>query len=270
MPETDLLFAGAIPDVYDTYLVPMIFAPYAEDLAQRAAGMVPAPVLETAAGTGAVTRALAPLLAGDCRYVVTDLNQPMLDHARSRQPADARIGWRQADAMRLPFEDASFDVVCCQFGAMFLPDRIAGYREALRVLRPGGRFVFNVWDRIEENVFTDVVVAAMAEVFPDNPPDFLRRLPHGYHAVERIRADLAAAGFGSAEIETLERESVAATPELAAIALCQGTPMRGEIEARAGASLAEATGHAADALAATFGPGPIRGKIQAHVVTASR
>jgi SAM-dependent methyltransferase len=270
MPESDLRFAGAIPEVYDTCLVPMIFAPYAEDLAQRIAGASPVAVLETAAGTGALTRALAPLLAGDCRYVVTDLNQPMLEYARGRQPADPRLAWQQADAMRLPFEDAAFDIVCCQFGAMFLPDRVAGYGEARRALRPGGRLVFNVWDRIEENVFTDVAAAAVAAVFPDDPPDFFRRLPHGYHAVERIRADIAAAGFAAVEIETVERESVAATPELAAIALCQGTPLRSEIEARGGPSLEQTTRRAAQALAASFGPGPIRGKIQAHVVTASR
>jgi SAM-dependent methyltransferase len=270
MPETDLLFAGAIPELYDTCLVPMIFAPYAGDLAQRVARAEPAAVLETAAGTGALTRALAPLLPADASYTVTDLNQPMLDHARSRQPPDARIAWRQADAMHLPFPDASFDAVCCQFGAMFLPDRVAGYRETRRVLRPGGRFLFNVWDRIGENVFTDVAVEAVARLFPDDPPDFFHRLPHGYHDVRRIRADVGQAGFSSVEIETLERESVAATPGLAAIALCQGTPMRGEIESRRGASLEEATRHAGRALAATFGPGPIRGKIQAHVVTAVR
>ncbi len=268
MPESDRRFAGAIPEVYDSCAVPIFFAGYAEDLARRVARGAPTAVLETAAGTGALTRALAPLLGGSCAYVVTDLNQPMLDRAHGRQPADARISWRQADAMQLPFDDARFDAVCCQFGAMFLPDRVAGYAEARRVLRRGGRFVFNVWDRVAENVFTDVVVAAVAELFPGNPPDFLRRLPHGYHAVERIRADLAAAGFAPVEIETLARESVAATPELAAFALCQGTPMRTEIEARGGASLEEATAHAARALAARFGPGPIRGKMQAHVVEA--
>lgn len=268
MPATDRAFSGAIPDIYDGLLVPMIFEPYAEDLAERVAGARPAAVLETAAGTGAVTRALAPRLAAEARYTVTDLNQPMLDRARSRQPAGARLEWRQADAMALPFADASFDVVCCQFGAMFLPDRVAGFREARRVLRPGGRLVFNVWDRLEENVFTDVAVAGVAELFPDDPPDFFRRLPHGYHDVARIRADLAAAGLGAVEIETLERESVAASPAIAAAGLCQGTPMRGEIEARG--SLEEATRRAEQALAAAFGPGPIRGKLQAHVVTAVR
>jgi SAM-dependent methyltransferase len=270
MPETDRVFAGAIPEIYDSLLVPLIFAPFADDLARRVARTGPAAVLETAAGTGAVTRALAPLLPEDCRYTVTDLNPAMLDRARSRQPADPRIAWTQADMLRLPFADASFDVACCQFGVMFLPDRRAGYRETLRTLRPGGRFVFNVWDRIEENVFTEVVVAAGAAVFPDDPPDFFARIPHGYHEVEQIRADVAAAGFASVEIETVARESVADDPERAAVALCQGTPMRSEIEARNGALLDEVTRRAGAALASRFGPGPIAGKIQAHVVTAVR
>src|SRR5689334_12263185 len=143
MLETDKLFAGSIPENYDRYMVPLIFEPYAADLAQRAAAFSPQAVLEIAAGTGVVTRALAPKLSPGANYVATDLNQPMLDHAASRQARDRRITWRQADAMALPFEDGTFDLVCCQFGVMFFPDRVAAYREAKRVLKPGGHFLFN-------------------------------------------------------------------------------------------------------------------------------
>ncbi len=149
MLETDKLFTGSIPENYDRYMVPLIFAPFAVDLAQRAASLSPGAVLEIAAGTGVVTRALAPKLSSDARYIVTDLNQSMLDYAASQQGFDDRLEWRQADALKLPFENAAFDLVLCQFGAMFFPDRIAGYREAKRVLKPGGRFLFNVWDRLE-------------------------------------------------------------------------------------------------------------------------
>src|SRR4051812_17398795 len=145
MPETDKVFAGSIPENYDRYMVPLIFQSFADDLARRVAALAPLAVLETAAGSGAVTRALTAKLGPQASYVVTDLNQPMLDYAASRQPADDRVRWRQADALALPFDDESFDVVCCQFGAMFFPDREAGYREAGRVLKPGGHFVFNVW-----------------------------------------------------------------------------------------------------------------------------
>src|SRR5215475_342897 len=167
MLETDKVFAGSIPENYDRYMVPLIFEPYAADIGRRAASLSPSAVLETAAGSGVVTRALAPRLPQGASYVVTDLNQPMVDHAASRQPPDTRIEWRQADALALPFRDAAFDLVCCQFGAMFFPDRISGYREARRVLKPGGHFLFNVWDRIEENVFADDVTNALAKIFSE-------------------------------------------------------------------------------------------------------
>lgn len=138
MSETDRVFTGEIPIFYDRYLGPQIFADYAEDLARRAAALRPARVLETAAGTGIVTRALAGSLATEAEITATDLNQAMLDFAAA-QPGLERVTWQQADAQRLPFDDRSFDAVLCQFGVMFFPDRLAGYREARRVLRPGGR-----------------------------------------------------------------------------------------------------------------------------------
>src|ERR1051326_3013605 len=165
MSETDKVFAGSVPENYDRYMVPLIFEPYAADMARRAAALSPGSVLEIAAGSGVVTRALAPKLPHDASYTVTDLNQPMVDYARSRQPPDTRINWRQADALALPFEDATFDLVCCQFGAMFFSNRTSGYREARRVLKPGGHFLFNVWDRIGENVFADDVTKALAKMF---------------------------------------------------------------------------------------------------------
>src|SRR5579864_5424914 len=180
-------------------------------------------MLETDTGTGVFTRALAPKLSRGASYVVTDLNQPMLDYAASRQAPDGRITWRQADAMALPFENAAFDLVCCQFGAMFFPDRAAAYREAKRVLKPGGHFLFNVWDRIEENVFADNVTNALAKIFPNDPPRFLARTPHGYHDTTLIRSELEDAGFSRVVIETRAEQSRAPSPRVPAIAYCQGT-----------------------------------------------
>jgi ubiquinone/menaquinone biosynthesis C-methylase UbiE len=237
MVATDKLFAGSIPEIYDRLLVPLIFEPYALDLAGRLAEARPRDVLETAAGTGVLTRALAARLPAQARIVASDLNQPMLDRARARQPGDGRIEWRQADALALPFADGSFDALACQFGAMFFPDKVQGYGEARRVLKPGGRFLFNVWDRIAENEFADVVMEALAALFPHNPPRFMARVPHGYHDVDRIRAELAAAGFADIAVEAVDARSKAASPRDPAVAYCQGTPLRNEIEVRDAARL---------------------------------
>src|SRR3954447_737702 len=220
MAATDKLFAGSIPELYDRFLVPLIFQPYARDLAGRVAGVQPRDVLETAAGTGVLTRAMLATLPAHARITATDLNQPMLDHA-ARDPGAGRVTWRQADALALPFEDQRFDVVACQFGAMFFPDKVEGYREARRVLKAGGSFMFNVWDRIEDNEFADVVIDTLATIYPQDPPRFLARTPHGYHDVAKLRDDLEAAGFASIAIVTRGEISKAASARDPAIAYCQ-------------------------------------------------
>ena len=269
MLEADKVFAGSVPENYDRHMVPLIFEPYAADIARRAASLSPNAVLETAAGTGIVTRALAPTLSQGASYTVTDLNQPMLDYAASRQPSDSRITWRQADALALPFENAAFDLVCCQFGAMFFPDRTSGYREARRVLKPGGHFLFNVWDRIEENVFANDVTNALAKIFPNDPPRNLARTPHGYHDPALIRSELENAGFSHVVIETRAEQSRASSPRIPSVAYCQGTLLRNEIEAREAGKLEAATDHAASVIASKHGSGEVAAKIQAHVIVAT-
>ena len=269
MASTDSQFSGSVPEFYDTYMVPLIFEQYAADMARRVAELAPKTVLETAAGSGVVTRTLAPLLRRDATYCVTDLNQPMLDHAAKRQGPDGRMTWLQADALNLPLEDQSFDVVCCQFGAMFFPDRVAGYREAERVLEPGGHFIFNVWDQISENVFADVITKTAASFFPNDPPMFLARTPHGYHDTRLIRQELEKAGFADIAIATIAGMSTAPSAKHVAIAYCKGTPLRFEIEARNAALLDEVTDRSATAIAEQFGQGSVSGKIQAHVIVAT-
>lgn len=269
MVATDKLFAGSIPELYDRYLVPLIFEAYASDLATRIAGAMPSDVLETAAGTGVLTSAMVARLPPATRIVSTDLNQPMLDYAAAKPPLQGRVTWQQADALALPFEAATFDVVTCQFGAMFFPDKVKGYSEARRVLRPGGRFLFNVWDRISDNHFADVVTDALAKLFPQDPPLFMARTPHGYHDVARIREELSAGGFKHVSVETVDHVSRAASARDVAIAYCQGTPLRNEIVARDASRLEEATNVATAALAERFGGGAIEGPIRAHVIVAS-
>ncbi len=269
-PDSDKVFAGSIPKLYETHLVPLIFEPYAADLAGRLGSRRLARVLEVAAGTGVVTRALAATLPASAAIVATDLNQAMLDQAAATGTARA-VEWRQADAMRLPFDDGSFDAVVCQFGVMFFPDKPTAFAEARRVLGPGGVLLFNVWDRIEENEFAQVVTAALEPVFPADPPRFLARTPHGYHDRRAIERDLANGGFaGPVRFDTVAARSRAASPRIPALAYCQGTPLRNEIEARDAARLGEATDVAAEAIARRFGRGSVDGKIQAHIVMVER
>jgi ubiquinone/menaquinone biosynthesis C-methylase UbiE len=268
--SSDTAFSGSIPEIYDRLLVPLIFEPYARDLVKRAEKLRPRSVLEIAAGTGVVTRAMAARLPAGTRYVATDLNPPMLDYASAKHQPGSHIEWRQADALSLPFADNTFDVLVCQFGAMFFPDKVRAYSEARRVLQPGGHFIFNVWDRIADNEFADVVTEALAARFPSDPPRFMARIPHGYHDVAQIRADLNAAGFTEVTIEAIEKSSRASTARLPAIAYCQGTPLRTEIEARDPAGLQAATDHAAEVLTQRFGTGAVEGRISAVVVTATQ
>jgi ubiquinone/menaquinone biosynthesis C-methylase UbiE len=267
--HSDKLFTGSIPEVYEKYLVPLIFEHYARDLATRVSEKPVSKVLEIAAGTGVVTRAVADILGEDVSIIATDLNKAMLDHGASVRD-DKNVAWQEADALALPFEDASFDAVLCQFGVMFFPDRIQAYSEALRVLKPGGRFIFNVWDEISENEFADTVTASLALVFPDNPPQFLPRAPHGYADIDKIASELEKSGFVQLPcVETVSARSIAAGPAIPAIAYCQGTPLRNEIENLNASLLQHATETATAALAERFGEGSVDGKIQGHVVTIS-
>ena len=267
MAGSDKVFAGSIPKLYETHLVPLIFEPYAADLAKRLSGKRLARVLEIAAGTGVVTRAMVAALPDSVAITATDLNQAMLDQASAvgtRRPVE----WRQADAMQLPFPDGAFDALVCQFGVMFFPDKPGAFAEARRVLKPGGLFLFNAWDRIGENEFADTVTSALQSLFPEDPPRFLARTPHGYHDRSTIQRDLAGGGFkNAARIDTIAARSRATSPRIPALAYCQGTPLRNEIEARDAARLGEATDVAARAVARRFGQGAVDGKIQAHVVT---
>jgi ubiquinone/menaquinone biosynthesis C-methylase UbiE len=267
-PQSDKNFGNSIAKFYDEYFVPLIFEPYAEDLARRLAARRLARVLEIAAGTGVVTRRLASLLPDDVSIVATDLNQPMLELAAEVGTA-RHVEWRQADAMQLPFEDGSFDALVCQFGVMFFPDKAKAFAEARRVLKSGGVLLFNVWDRIEENEFADVITTALESVFPDDPPRFMARTPHGYHDIATIQQDLRGGGFvGTPSVDTLAARSIAASARIPAVAYCQGSPLRNEIEARDKTKLDEATDVAEDAIARRFGHGQVDGKIQAHVVMA--
>ena len=266
----DRAFVDAIPEVYDRQLVPLIFESYAADLVRRAASALPTRVLEIAAGTGVLTRHLAADLPDTTSIVATDLNAPMLERAAAigtQRP----VQWQLADALKLPFEDGSFDAVVCQFGVMFFPDKARAYSEVHRVLRPQGRFLFNVWDRIEENEFSQVTELALEALFPRDPPRFFSRTPHGYCDSAIIQRHLAEGGFThTAEVSMVTARSRAESAAVAAAALCLGTPLRNEIEARDASRLDAATDWATKAIARRFGNGAVDGKLQAIVFSVAR
>jgi SAM-dependent methyltransferase len=261
--EASRVWVEDMSAAYDEYLVPAVFRPYADDLASRVARYRPRVVLELAAGTGVLTKAMAAALPG-VRITATDLNVAMVDIG-SRQVPSAT--WRQADAMRLPFDDACADLVACQFGVMFFPERPTAYAEVARVLRPGGQFLFSSWGPLVAHDVEATVMAALAESSPDDPPSFLARVPHGYHDVDRITADLTAAGFGGLHVETVELDCTASSAAHLARGYCRGTPLRAEIEARG--DLDATTAAVTTALESRFGPGRVLGRMAAVVVSAA-
>ncbi|WP_028104349.1 class I SAM-dependent methyltransferase [Pseudoduganella violaceinigra] len=262
----DSSFTGSIPETYERAMVPLLFAPYAIDMARRAARNKPQRVLEIAAGTGAVTRRLIQEIPG-AHILATDLNSAMLEQAR-KAVHSPHVEWREADGQQLPFPDASFDAVICQFGIMFFPDKARGFSEARRVLKPGGRYYFSVWGGISHNDFSATINHALAKVFPDDPPRFLARVPYGWHDVDVILDELKRGGWSSGVThEVVKATSRADSAALTATALCQGSPLRADIEARDPARLQEATDAAIAALTEKYGSGAIEGGMQAIVFT---
>lgn len=266
MAISDTVFAGSIPALYDRHLGPLLFEPYAAEMARRLGDLKSGALIETAAGTGIVTLALAKALPG-VEFLATDLNQAMLDHAAAK-PGAARVRFQQADALALPVEDGSFDALVCQFGVMFFPDRVKGYREARRALKPGGRALIAIWDRLEFNPVSRCVSDAVARQFPADPPRFLARTPHGHADRAVIGRELAEAGFTNVTIDVVTLPSGGSWRD-PAIGFCQGSPLRAEIEARAPGRLGDVTEIAAKAVAAEFGAGSLAAQpMQALVVTA--
>ena len=269
MAPSDADFTGSIPQLYDHHMGALLFAPYAADLALRLSNMAVGDLLETAAGTGVVTAALAAKLPAPVRITATDLNQAMLDHAAAK-PGLGRVRFQKADAQALPFPDAAFDVVVCQFGVMFFPDRVLGFQEARRVLRPGGRLIFSVWDRLGATPVMEAAVIGLQRRYPAHPSWFLERTPCGYHDPKAIGADLRQAGFADFRLETVALKGHSPGPLSSATGLCQGSPMSAEIEAVEPGGLAAATDAAAAAIAERCDSGPFEASLQALVIEASK
>jgi SAM-dependent methyltransferase len=257
MKESDTQFVGSVPRKYDAHLGPFLFEPFADDFVKRTTFPKGCRVLELACGTGILTRRILEALASDGKLTATDLNPPMIEQAQSRVGPDPRLEWRVADAMSLPLPDASFDRVACQFGVMFFPDKPGAFREALRVLRPGGEFAFNVWDSIPRNRYVQVTHERVASFFPGNPPTFFQ-VPFGYHDRDEIRSSLQGAGFTGIRMAEVVLESGSPSALHAAVGLVEGSPLSAAVQERGVTDPAPIVQAVAKDLAAQFGDAPMR------------
>ncbi len=262
-------FTGSIPAFYDQGLGPIFFAEFADDIARRVAVSAPTRVLEIAAGTGIVTRRLRDLLPSQAQLIATDLNPPMLEVARGKFRPDEKVEFQPADATALPFPDANFDAVVCQFGIMFFPDKDKGHREAHRVLVSGGRYLFSVWDSHRHNPIGPLITEILAEFFPDDPPQFYQ-VPFSYHQIDPIKDSLGAAGFTDLRIAVLSLSKIIPDVPTYAQALVLGNPLIDQIRARGGVDPERVIEELADALPRKFGTDPTRIPLQAIVFEAKR
>jgi SAM-dependent methyltransferase len=260
--EKDRLWVRSMSEAYDRWLALAVFHPFAVDLARRAARRTPRRVLEIAAGTGVLTRELVAAVPS-AEVTATDLNAAMVEFGSGQVPLAI---WRQADALHLPFGGKLFDLVVCQFGVMFFPDKPAGFREMRRVLVPEGRLLFSTWGAVETHGFASALVAGLAHAFPDDPPAFLTAVPHGYCDLGQIAAELAAAGLECVSSVSITLEGHANSAADVAAGFCTGTPLRSEIEARD--DLTASTALIADQMTARLGPGPVTAKMTAHIIEA--
>lgn len=262
-------FVGDVPGIYDRNLGPNIFQDYAADIAARAAALKPSNVLELAAGTGIVSRRLRDLLPAEAKLTVTDLNAPMLEVARGKFRPGENVEFGTADAMSLPFANGQFDLIVCQFGVMFFPDKQASFREALRVLRPGSAYLFNTWGTWAENPFARIAHEAVAEMFPDDPPGFYR-VPFSYADAAAATADLKAAGFANVTHDDAPRSKQVSDLGAFAHGLVRGNPLIDEISKRPGADPARLIATIETRMRAAWGNEPAIMALKANFFLARR
>jgi SAM-dependent methyltransferase len=260
--DDDRLWLDSMAEAYDRWLGPAVFRPFAVDLARRAAFHRPDRILELAAGTGVLTRELVAVLP-DAELLATDLNPAMVSLGSTRVPS---ADWEQADALRLPYPDGRFDLVVCQFGAMFFPDKAAAYTEARRVLRPGGCLLLNTWDVVATHGFGAALMAGLERAFPGDPPTFLVAIPHGYADRDVVVSDLTAGGLETVVAESVTLEGHAVSAAEVAVGYCTGTPIRAAIEARA--DLDATVSVVSEEMVRQLGSGPVTARMTAHVFEA--
>lgn len=261
MSTPNITFGGSIPANYDRYLGPLLFEPYALDIASRVGTNHVNPVLEVACGTGRVTNHLKKQITGS--VVATDINPDMIAVAKSQVP-HADIEWRTADMQALPFEDATFDTVVCQFGIMFVPDKAQAFKEVLRVLRPGGRFIFNTWDRIENNGVPSVANKVVTEFFNGAPPMFYS-IPFSMFKPDELRNLPIQNGFSSVDVRLVKKVGRSNTSMDAARGMVEGSPIINEIRTKDPASIDTILELISREVASRFNDKPVISPLQAWV-----
>jgi ubiquinone/menaquinone biosynthesis C-methylase UbiE len=269
MPANNVAFVGSVPENYDRYLGPVLFDPYAADLVARLSLPEDASVLELACGTGILTRRLRDRLGPRARLVASDLNAAMMDYASGKFRAEESVEWKQADATDLPFDDQSFDGVACQFGLMFFPDKERALRETYRLLKPGGVFLFSVWDKIETNDLPYIAHTIIAKFFDDKPPDFYE-VPFSFHDPKTIKSLVSTTGFKQLQVSVLPLEAISPSARDVAKGLIHGNPVITAIKERDESRVPEIEAAVAAAVAAQCGDAPVRGRMQALVCVAVR
>ena len=262
-------FTGSIPEHYDRGLGPNIFVDFATDMARRVAAVAPSRLLETAAGTGILTRSLRDALPAGTSLTATDLNPPMLEVAKGKFRSGEAVEFMPVDAQALPFPDTVFDAVVCQFGIMFFPDKDKSYREVHRVLAPGGHYLFSVWDAFSYNGFIAIANGVVERIFPNDPPQFYK-VPVSCHEIDPIKNALISAGFSDIEISVVSLQKEVADPAGFARGLVFGNPLIEQIRARGGVDPEEVVATVLRELQREFGSGPMRMPLQTIVFSAAR
>ncbi len=269
MSQKHSQFTGSIPEIYDTCLGPLLFEFSAKDLAARIKDHIPphGKILEVACGTGIATHHFRKTSPETAVILATDLNGAMIEHARKKQGHLQGVTFEIADALSLPFEDREFDLVLCQFGLMFFPDKLKAVNEMSRVLKPGGLLAFNVWDSFEQNRCVAIAHETISGFFDDEPPKFLKT-PFGFYDIDPIKILLEQAGLTNIEFDTVSETIEGLEPDSIAKGLVEGNPGILEINERANATANEVTKAVAQAIEAEFGPSPLKIPLQAIVFKA--
>ena len=269
MSDNKADFGGAVAQGYDRDMGPVFFAGYASETAQRVSALAPSRVLEVACGTGIVTRAMRDAMPGSTHLTATDLNPDMMAVAQAKFGANEQVEFCPADGTALPFPDASFDTVVCQFGMMFYPDKNKGFHEAYRVLAPGGRYHFSVWDAHRYNAAGRIATAVIGSFFPKDPPRFYE-IPFHYHQIDAIKEALHTAGFEGMVATVLRQERHMADFTAFARGLVFGSPVVAQIEQRGGVEPEKIQEAVATALRQEFGTEPTKMPVQAIMFEASK